>query len=770
MGSHTPGAATDQIKHPLCIAREQRNLSQQGLADAAGLSKRTIQRAERGLGVNAASRQILCDFFGKSAQELGLADRPQLEVLPAQIVSKNSPVWSVPYQRNPLFTGREDLLERLYDLLHKTTGIVAVTQAYALSGLGGIGKTQTVLEYLYRYVNEYEAIFWLKADTQENLLSDFLHIATLLRLPEGGATNQEEVIAAIHQWMREREAWLLILDNADDLRLAREFIPAGGRGHILLTTRAQAMGKLALRLDVDEMDPETGALFLLRRSGRLAPTSTLQDVPEQERSLAIELVRELGGLPLALDQAAAYMEETPSDVAEYLRLYHTHRQELLRRRGGFMDDHPEPVMTTWSISFTELEQANPAAADLLRVCAFCDPDALPEELLLQGATDLGPCLASAVSQPLALYEAIGALGKYSFIRRQPAIKTLSLHRLVQVAQRASMEEEQQRQWAERVVRAMARSFPSQIDLNSWQFCQRLLAQALNCAQLVEQWNLQFPEAAQLLNQSAYYLRDRARYREAESLYLQASALWESLKEPDQAAVAQVAYNLGRLYFDQGKYAEAENYYQRALTVRERVLGPVHSEIARCLNSLALLYWKSGIHLDKAERTYQRALAMYRQTLGEEHTQTAHCWNNLALLHVTQGRYEEAEQIHRRVLAIREKVLPAEHLDTAQTLQNLACLYLEQQSVSHYEEAEQLCRRSLEIREYLLGPDHTQVARSLNNLALLYVAQGRYEEADTLYQRVLRIREQTLGIENPKTLETRREYASLLQKRRQKQGA
>ncbi|MDQ2718002.1 MAG: NB-ARC domain-containing protein, partial [Chloroflexota bacterium] len=282
-----------------------------------------------------------------------------LRCQPKQLIAEGtSTLWNVPYQRNPFFTGREEVLRQIQEVLHKNTA-VAVTQTHALCGLGGIGKTQTVLEYAYRYRDEYQAVSWVKSDTYENLLSDFLSLATLLNLPERDARDQTVTLTAIKRWMQNQAAWLLIFDNADDLTLVREFILPGYRGHILLTTRAQAMGRLAQRIEVEIMTPEIGTLFLLRRASIIASDTPKEQVSTTDRDMAREIVRELGGLPLALDQAGAYIEESSISLADYLALYRKQRAALLSRRGGLIPDHPEPVTTTWSLSFAQVEQANP---------------------------------------------------------------------------------------------------------------------------------------------------------------------------------------------------------------------------------------------------------------------------------------------------------------------------------------------------------------------------------------------------------------------------
>jgi hypothetical protein len=152
--------------------------------------------------------------------------------------------WNVPYRRNPYFTGREDLLSRLHELLHSGKA-AALSQPQAISGLGGIGKTQTAVEYTYRSRADYQAVLWASAASRETLISDFVALAAVLQLPERDLADQGVVVAAVKRWLASNKNWLLILDNADDLELAAEFMPLESSGHILLTTRAQFTGAIA---------------------------------------------------------------------------------------------------------------------------------------------------------------------------------------------------------------------------------------------------------------------------------------------------------------------------------------------------------------------------------------------------------------------------------------------------------------------------------------------------------------------------------------------
>src|SRR5450755_671783 len=661
--------------------------------------------------------------------------RRVIEQLPLLSVSTSPaalpPVWNVPYPPKPLFTGREELLTQLVTTLHAGQP-TALSQPQAISGLGGIGKTQLALEYAYRYRQDYQAVLWAQADTCENLTSSYLTIATLLNLPEQSEQESARIIAAVKAWLQHHMGWLLILDNADDLALARDFLPPSLGGHVLLTTRAQATGRFARRLEVDILPTEVGALFLLRRAGKLPPDAPFEQAFEHDRSVACVICEELGGLPLALDQAGAYIEETGCSLAEYQRLYQRRRTDLLaERRGQLVDDHPLPVATTWSLSFAQVEQKNPAAADLLRLCAFLAPDAIPEEIVTQGAEHLGPNLAPVGADSYLLNQSIEALRAYSLLRREAssgAAPSLSVHRLVQAVILDQMKKRSQHQWAERAVRAVNAAFPA-MEFETWPQCERCLPHALVCAEMVKQKSLTLLEAASLLYGIGAYLIERARSQEAQPLLQQALALTEQHLGTEHTEIANIIDRLARCFENQGKYSQAEPLYVHALAIREQQLGALHPSTATSLNNLAELYYHQGKY-SQAEPLYQRALTIDEKALGPKHPSSATDLNNLAELYYHQGKYSQAEPLYQRALTIDEKALGPKHPGLATDLNNLAELYYHQ---GKYSQAEPLYQRALTIDEKALGPKHPGLATDLNNLAELLRTMGRDAEAAALDQ-------------------------------------
>jgi tetratricopeptide (TPR) repeat protein len=551
------------------------------------------------------------------------------------------PIWMVPFRRNPFFTGREVLLSQLYEQLHQQQ-TAALTQTQAISGLGGIGKTQTAVEYAYRYQHDYQAVLWATATTRVSLLAEFVKIADVLHLSDHAAHEQEQLVEAVKHWLHTQTDWLIILDNADDVQFAQEFMPQGGKGHILLTTRAQALGTLTASLDVEKMDTEEGSLLLLRRAHVLPPGATLETVSAADRQLAEKLVQQVDGLPLALDQAGAYIEETGCSLAAYVQLYQTRSSELLGLRKSLSADHPEPVTTTWSLSFELVEQANHAAAVLLRVCALLAPDAIPEELLSEGASELGSVLAPVAADPIKLNEAIEVVRRYSLLKRVAKTNTLSIHRLVQEVLQAQMGPKLRRQWAERVVRAVIQVFP-EVEFETWARCERLLPQVQVCAQLIDQYELAFVEAASLLHETGYYLSEQGRYAEAEQYYQQALRIKQQALPANHPSIASTLHNSGSVNLDQGHNAEAEQYYQQALRIYQKALPANHPSIATTLHELGRVNLNQGRYAE-AEQYFQQALHIKQQALPANHPDTAITLESYAYLLRQLGRENEALQL------------------------------------------------------------------------------------------------------------------------------
>ncbi len=662
-------------------------------------------------------------------------------------------IWNVPYLRNPFFTGREEVLMRLRDLLRRNR-TAALTHVQAITGLGGIGKTQTAIEYAYRNRHYYHTVLWFKADSPDILISEFVNAAQQLDLQEKNEQDQNRIVTAVKRWLEAHTSWLLIFDNVEDPEKIAAYLPSTKNGHILLTTRTQLPNSIAQHIDLDKMELDEAALFLLRRINMISSRDTFKDVPLTELTTAREIAEALDGLPLALDQAAAYIEETDCRLVGYLQRYRSYQTKLLEIRHGpaskvrqrSLPDHPEPVTKTLALSLEKVHEASAASADLLRLCAFLYPDGIAEEILTEGAPELGRTLRSVAKNTLTLDEIIAESLRYSLIRRDAEARTLSIHRLVQAVLKESMTKNMQRQWAERTVRAVNRAFPD-VKFETWQRCQRCLPHAQTCASLIEQWSMTFPEAIQLLDRTGLYLQERAQYAQAEALLQRSLMLREQTLGSEHLGVAASIDALADVYFSEGKYVLADSLFQRSLAIREKFLAPDHPDLAISLKNAAhISYFIDSTKYERSEERLLRAQTILEKTFGPEHLEVADNLDRLAIFYDYQRKYAQAEPLWQRVREIREKILGSRHPAVGGSIYDLAHLYCIE---GKYAQAEPLLQQALAIFEETLGPEHSDVASVLDSMAMLALDQGKYAQAEPLFQRAVAITEKVLGLKHPK---------------------
>jgi len=668
--------------------------------------------------------------------------------------------WNVTFPRNFLFTGRKDILTRLDHTLH-SSNTVALNQPQIITGLGGIGKTQTAIEYAHRFRDDYEAVFWVAADSEQALISGFMSIAQLLNLREETIKDPKIVIAAVKRWLKKNRDWLLIFDNADMPSNIESFMPANHQGNILITSRARNFDRLGVTdsIELVKLQPQEALEFLLKRTGR-------KGVKSVELKAAEELAKELDFLPLALEQAGAFIYKMNSTFCNYLIGYRKRGLELLEKIEPILGQYSKSVVSTWSLNFEKIRSVSTPSVDLLCVSAFLYPHQIPLEIFTLGALDLGPELSKALgsADPLVLDELLEPLTQYSLIRRDLELRSYDIHRLVQAVIKETMNGSVQRQWAERTVRAVYLAFPSgKIEFSIWPICERILPHALICSSLIDHWRFEFEEAAQLLNQTGLYLSDIARYQEAKNLYNQALSIFDSALEHNHPDTAACLNNLATIYDNQCRYTEAEPLHLRALEIRERILGGLDPAVSQSLNNLALHY-KARKNFSKAESLFKRSIEINEGILEGFDRELAAPIGNLAILYDEQKRYEEAERLHQRAVNLWINSVGIDHPDTATSLNNLAGHHYSQEK---YEMAEPLYRQAAQIIEKTIGGDHPLVGKSLLCQALVNKALKKFTKAESLYQQALDILEKKLGplhslvITNLKSLadlyETQSEY-------------
>ena len=609
----------------------------------------------------------------------------------------------VPFERNHCFSSRESELNQLRQSLfsrHNTAKI-------ALTGLGGIGKTQLALELVYQIRIESKdcSVIWIPATNKESLEQAYLNAAKLLGIP-GYEDDNADVRTLVRDYLSNESTgqWLLVFDNADDISIwvdkptpessrLLDCLPRSCYGSIIFTTRDRKVAvKLSPQnvLEVSEMD-ETGSKQLLGKY------LTDQDLLESQGE-ATALLDGLSHLPLAIVQAAAYINANDIGLGDYLSLLEEQEEEVIELLGedfeseGRYHDIKNPVATTWFISFQQVQQRDPLALDYLSFMACVEAKDIPLSLLPPGQSRRKEI------------EAIGTLQAYSFIVKRPTVLTVNIHRLVHLATRNWLRKEGMLYgWSTRVI---AKLKEVMIDIGH---------------------------------------SNRATWRPLlPHVYF---ALGSTLVDKDDKNRVRVLWRYGKCMYCDGRYWEAEEAFKQVLEVRKTKLGADHLDTLSSMRKLASTYRRQG-RWSEAEKLGVQVMETSKTKLGADHPDTLTSIANLASTYRNQGRWEEAEKLDVQVMETRKTKLGADHPSTLTSIANLASTFWNQ---GRWEEAEKLFVQVMETRKTKLGADHPDTLTSMANLASTYRNQGRWDEAEELQAKELELCARKLGQRHPDTL-------------------
>jgi tetratricopeptide (TPR) repeat protein len=515
----------------------------------------------------------------------------------------------VSYQQNPYFTGRENFLQDLKRKFH-TQNPMQINHRIALHGMGGVGKTQCALAYIYANQNDYERIYWISGMNQASLLSGYQNIARKegLQLMDAGAENPVEAARMTLSWLKDQRNWLLVIDNLDDIEIANQLLPENEpTKHTLITTRDRnAAGIPAEPFEVGVLDPTDAIQLLLN----LSKISMSTDSQQHEQAAAI--VRELGYLPLAIEQAAAYIREVTQDLHLYSQQYLRNRKALQKWVPKGNRQYTHSIATTWSISFKAIRTSHPQASKLLHLLAFLNPDGTMLEFLEAGAEaldgDLRYILGDLTEMAMSLLE----LEKSSIIKWDRGRGIIVLHRLVQFAVIDDMSLDQRDFSLSRIVRLFSRAFPEEIIPQTRQICRTYQNQILE--PLLRLTTICTPEVAAIKERVGKFLSNDGKYREAVELFLQAVDIRSRLSDPEDAELLASKLTLASIYWNQGKTTEAVKVEEEVLNTRKWIWGTGNQSTLAAMNNLALTYLDQGRILE-AMKLQEEVLKMERIILG-----------------------------------------------------------------------------------------------------------------------------------------------------------
>jgi tetratricopeptide (TPR) repeat protein len=509
--------------------------------------------------------------------------------------------------RNRNFSGRGALLEELHASL-EAGSVAAVVPIGAVHGLGGVGKTELALEFAHRFASDYDIAWWVPAEQPTSATAALGALAGRLGVED--AADQSEMVARLFDRLRQRDRWLLVYDNTERPDRLAGLLPPGGGGQVLVTSRWSAWGSQAAPLQVNVLRRDESIAFLSKRTG------------SDDRATLDALAELLGDLPLALEEAAAYLEAARVGLDEYLGLVRGRAREL------FGLDQPPPdergdqrrVATVWSLSLERVHREAPAAEALLSLCAFLAPD-IPRDLPGEQPQVLPEELAEAVSDPLAYNRMLAMVGRYSLATMTPT--NLGVHRLVQAVIQGRLGTDGERAWAQAAVGLLRESFPNESwEIATWERCGRLLPQVLAASGHAERLGVAGEQVGWLLDRAATYLRGRGLYRQARPIAEQAVAVTKAALGPTDPEVAWRYDSLGNVLWDVGDLVRARAEYERAVAIGEAALEPDHPHVAVWRNDLGSVLQALG-DLAGARAQLEHALAISEAALGPDHPDGGH---------------------------------------------------------------------------------------------------------------------------------------------------
>jgi tetratricopeptide (TPR) repeat protein len=622
------------------------------------------------------------------------------------------------------FTGRQEELDALDDALG-VAGRAVVTQA--ITGLGGVGKSQLAARYVQQHGCGYDVVAWIRAE--DGGIADLAQLAVKLGEPVAGLSPSDAAQLAL-DWLSDSEQrWLLVLDNVESPEQLDGLRPQAGSGRVLVTSRDRALRQFGPVLTVDVFDEDTATAYLTDRAGR----------PGDDRA-ARQLARALGCLPLALSHAAAYCQSGTSFI-DYLELL----GELPAH--DLFDSHPElsyaqTVASTWKASIQAASADAPRAADALAMAAHLGPDAIPKSLF-SVLSDTDTALGRK-----RLADALNALARFSLATVDD--DSVSVHRLLQKVVRDDHAARDDQAAALHALTALHGACPDDVRLPScWPWCEQLLPHGLALAETLKQPGDAGPQLIDLLNRVSCYLH-HAEPGQRDLATAQVTLRHaEPLLGAEHPQTLTTREHLASAYLRIERIEQALAIFEPLLADRERILGLEHPDTLRTRNSVAVAYHDAG-RVGEAIAIFEPLLGERERILGAEHPDTLSARHDLGFAYLAAGRVGEAIAIYEPLLGERERILGAEHPDTLWTRNNLARAY---KNAGRTGEAIAMIEPLLDERQRILGAEHPDTLRTRDNLGRAYLDAGRVSEAIAMFEPLLDERQRILGAEHPDTLWT-----------------
>ncbi|GAB3839973.1 hypothetical protein GCM10029963_07840 [Micromonospora andamanensis] len=641
-------------------------------------------------------------------------------------------VWNMP-PKNPRFTGREESLAELRRRLTTANAVVL----HALYGMGGIGKTQIAIEYAHRFRDEYDVVWWVPAEQAAVTKAQLALLASKLGITH--RSGPSDLAAAL----TARGRWLLIFDNAQSAKNLHDQLALEG-GHVIVTSRNPSFGAVGERLEIHVMRREESVALLSQR------------ITSMTREQAERLAEELGDLPLALEQAAAYIEIVGLPVEDYRR--------MLRERPGDMLAEGEVlgtdarVSTVWDLSLERLRDEDPPALAILEMISLLAPEPFPLHLISDYAEEFEEPLRAVADDEVALNRAIGAIRRYSLAQRSGG--AIQLHRLLQSHIKASMTEEilgvRLRQAMDMVLQAFMDMFDTH---ELWRQGEELLPHALVLGADDRAGSAAPESAASLHSLCALYLSGLGNVQAAFDEARRALSLAEQALGPDSQEVLSFYLPLvAELAISQGRPELARSLLERALSTA----ASKGSQLARMrmMAALAMSLLHLGRLPEALDLTEQLMTSLSAAPIPDDERDAI----TLSVSIVASQVYARAGQ-RAKALEAADRAIQLTETLVGPMIPSAVNLRIAREKIASdiglITDAQQALQTTLDSVKEHFGENHRITFQSTHVMATALHEMGKYAEAADLHKEILQQRRAALGENHPDTLRSAHELADNL---------
>lgn len=632
-------------------------------------------------------------------------------------------------------------------------------------------KTQIAIAYVYWLQQTHPdiSVFWVHGSNAERFRGGYSSIAQELNIP-GRDDPQIDVLSLVKTWLEKnyQQRWLMVIDNADDIELffgsqegndqttssnstvnkgacLGHYVPECAHGSILVTTRNKQVGLNLAQgkppIEVDKLTDADANMLMC----------AMMDDQEVDIGETTVLASRLEHLPLALAQAAAFIQGNSITIGEYIKLLDDGDMALVDRLSepfstvGRDSETPRSVTATWMISFEMIAQQDSFTSDILSFISLLDRQAIPKEFITTYCFKTLPQELN-VTDAARLTKSLGLLKAFSFISKEKN-ETVDMHRLVQLVTRKwLLVKGTMVGFAQHALITVAIAYPNRpADSRLW--CLKYLphANSVLSHDLISAKGARTARAT-LLRCMALYFSQEGYMKEAEQHQTQAIALLEVLKGEEHPTTLHGKHRLARIFENQGRWKEFEELEMQVLTASKRINGQDDSFTLQSASSLAIAFQKLG-RGKEAEELQVQVLETRKRINGEEHPDTLTSMDNLAVILTQQRRYKEAEELELQALKMSKRIRGLEDPRTLIMSSNLAIIFSRQGRV---EESAELQMQVMEINKRVGGEDHPMALRKMHRLACLWKDAGRTSDAIRLMQACLSNQQRILGSDHPYT--------------------